>query len=218
MTIVVTTTSTTTAQDICTDALEILGAVGQDESPGNADIQTALRGLQTVLSELPLAGYDWPKLSAETALTWASVQTFTLPTDYYGNPVAWKTVNGAKCELTQIPHADWVQLANRQATGVATSFYVGPDNTFYVYPVPSTDPGLYVQYQRVIDDPSLATSPDVLRPMKSALSWGVADELSMKFQIPQQERVEIAQRWGVKKALMLQNAAPSGPISFEVSE
>lgn len=218
MTIVVTTTSTTTAQDICAEALEILGAIGQDETPGNADIQTALRGLQTVLGELPLAGYDWPKLSAETALTWASVQMFTLPSDYYGNPVAWKTVNGAKCPLAQIAHADWVQLPNRQATGVATSFYVGPDNTFYVYPTPSTDPGLYVQYQRVIDGASLTTTPDVLQSMKSALSWGVADELSMKFQIAQAERVEIAQRWGAKKVLMLQNAAPSGPISFEVRE
>lgn len=218
MTIVVTTTVAATALDICTDALQHLGAIGQDETPSNADVQACLRGLETVLKELPVVGYAWPKLSAETALTWASSQTFTLPTDYYGNLIAWKTVNGQKYPLQQIPHATWVQMVDRQVAGVVAGFYISPDNVLYVYPTPTSDPGLFIQYQRVVNDPSLTTTPDVLDAMKNSLSWGVADEISMKFQVPQQDRVEISQRWAAKKALLMQAAMPSGPISFEVSE
>jgi hypothetical protein len=212
------TTWTLLATDVCTDALQHLGVLGEGETMSAADAQVALRGLDVVLKELPIHGYTWPKLSAQSALTWASVQTFTLPTDYYGNLIAWQTVNGQLSPLTQIPHATWVQMTDRSATGTASHFYISPSNVFYVWPLPSTDPGLYVQYQKIVDDAALATTPDVLQTMKGALGYGVASEICLKYGTPQPLRLEIAQRWTAKRDRFIEHAIPSGPISFEVQE
>lgn len=213
-----TTAWTLTASEICTDALQHLGVIDPEQTASGYQAQAALRGLDTVLKELPLVGYNWPKLSGETALTWASLQTFSLPTDYYGHPYAWKTENGQKYPLVQIPHSNWVQMPDRAATGTATHFYVNPANVFYVWPLPSSDPGLYVQYQKIVDDASLTVTPDVLQTWKGALGFGVANEIGLKFGAPQSTRVEVAQRWAAKKELLLNSAIASEVISFEVRE
>lgn len=212
------TSWTLLASEVCTDALQHLGVLGEDETASASQIQIALRGLDIVLKELPLAGYTWPKLSGEVALTWASAQTMTLPTDYYGYPVAWRTENGDRIPLMQIPHATWVGMTDRDAEGTPTHFYVSPANVFYVWPVPDSDPGVYLQYQKIVDDAALAVTPDVLQVWKGALGYGVADEIGMKMAAPQARRVEIAQRWLFKKNLALQNSIPHETITFEVSE
>lgn len=213
-----TTAWTLTASEICTDALQHLGYLDPAESASGDDMQLALRGLDVVLKELPLAGYSWPKLSTEASLTWAGVQTISLPTDYYGYPVVWKVVSGQKYPLTQIPHAKWVQMLDRAATGVASHFYISPANVLSVWPAPSTDPVLTIQYQKIVDDADTATTPDVLQSWKGALPWGVADEVGMKFGAPQQKRAEVAQKWQIKKALALNSSVASEVISFEVRD
>lgn len=214
-----TTAWTLTATEVCTDALRHLNVIGEGDTPSGDQMQEALKGLDIVLKELPLGGYHWPKLSGETALTWASVQTIALPDDYYGFPVAWRTDSGVKSPLSQIPHATWVRMTDRTAVGAVTHFYVDKGNTFYMWPTPATDdPGLYVQYQKIIDDASLAVTPDVLQTWKGALSYGVADEISLKYGAPQATRVEVAQRWAGKRALLLASAIPHEDISFEVRD
>jgi hypothetical protein len=216
------TSWTLLASEVCTDALQHLGVLGEDETANASQTQTALRGLDVVLKELPLAGYVWPKLSAEVALTWvAGDQTMALPDDYYGNPVAWRTDEGEKVPLVQISHAYWVQMLNREASGKPSHFYISPAGEFTMYPTPEAtddDPGVYLQYQRIVDDAELATTPDVLQIWKGALGYGVADEISMKVGAPKDRRVEVNQRWMMKKGLALQNSVSSEVISFEVRE
>lgn len=215
------TTWTLLASEVCTDALQHLGVLGEGETASGDQQQIALRGLDAVLKELPLSGYAWPKLSAEASLTWggAAVQTISLPADYYGYPVLWKTLNGSKYQLTPIPHAQWVQMPERTAAGPVTHFYVSPANVVYLYPVPADeDPVLTIQYQKIVDDAALATTPDVLQIWKNALGYGVANETGLKFAAPQARRVEIAQRWTAKRQLALSNSIASEVISFEVRE
>lgn len=213
-----TTAWTLTASQICTDALEHLGVLGEGETASGDQAQRALRGLDTVLKELPLTGYSWPKLSGEVALTWAGIQTLNLPADYYGYPVAWRTDSGEKVPLTQITHAAWVQMTGRTAAGTPTHFYVSPAGAFTLWPVPATNPGIFLQYQRIVDDASLAVPPDVLQTWKGALSWGVADEIGLKSGAPQPVRLEISQRWQAKRALALQSAIAHEPIVFGVAD
>jgi hypothetical protein len=209
---------TLTASEICTDGLRHLNVIGEGDTASGDQMQDALRGLDTVLKELSPLGYHWPKLSAEVALTWTGVQTMTLPTDYYGFPVAWRTENGAKVPLTQIPHATWVRMTDRTAEGVCTHFYVNPAGVFYVWPTPDADPVVSIQYQKILDDAVLGTTPDVLQTWKGALSYGVADEISMKFGAPKDTRVEVNQRWAAKKALLLATSIAHEEITFGVSE
>ena len=76
--------------------MQHLGVVGSGETASAAEMQLALRALDATLKELPLAGYSWPKLSAEVALVWVGAQAIALPADYYGYPIAWNTVNAQK--------------------------------------------------------------------------------------------------------------------------
>lgn len=81
-----------TATEICSDALMHLGVISTGESIGGDELAQALRALDSVLKELPLYGYSWPKLSSETAFTWVSGQTIALPADFYAFPTLWITL------------------------------------------------------------------------------------------------------------------------------
>lgn len=209
------------AGQICRDALEHLQVVGAGESIAAADQVTALRGLDAVLKELPLSGYNWPKLSGEVALAWSAgtPQTVPLPADFYNYPSVWKTVNGQPVPLTQIPHSEWIAKVNRTATATQpTHFYVSPAKVVYFWPIPTADPVATLQYQKIVDDAALAVAPDVLQIWLNPLGWGVADEISMKFGVAQPLRVEVNQRWTAKKRLALANSIPSETISFSVDD
>jgi hypothetical protein len=213
------TTWTLAAADVCTDALEHLGVIGAGEAASGEDMQVALRALDGVLKELPINGYAWPKLSAETALAWTTGQTVPLPADYFGSPLVWRLVDGKKVSLTQVSHARWTQMTDRNsAAGAPTHFFIAPDETLYLWPTPSTDPALTLQYQRIVDDADSTAQPDVPQYMLNALGYGVAHECVLKFDTPAGRAQEIAQRWMSKRAAALEYAIESAPICFEVRD
>lgn len=215
------TSWTLTAGQICRDALEHLQIVGAGETVTAEDQVTALRGLDAVLKELPLSGYSWPKLSGEVALTWSvgTPQTASLPADYYNYPVVWKAGDGETVLLTQIPHAEWVKMLDRDATAEQpTHFYISPAKVLHFWPVPTVDPEATLQYQKIVDDSAATSAPDIPQYWLNALGWGVADEISMKFGVAQPLRVEVNQRWTAKKGIALQSSIPSEPISFSVDD
>lgn len=209
---------TLAALDVCTDALEHLGVVGAGEAASGDDLQLALRALDAVLKELPLAGHAWPKLSAETALAWAGDPALPLPADYFGAPIAWRVIDGRKRLLTQIPHARWIQMEDRTAAGMPSHFYIGPDNLLQLWPVPASDPVVGIQYQRIVSDADGTMQPDVPQYWLNALGYGVAAELLLKFDIPDQKAQAINARWQSKRAAALEYSIESAPVCFEVRE
>jgi hypothetical protein len=213
-----TTAWTETASEICTDALEHLGVIGDGETPSSGDMQTALRGLDAVLKELPLVGYSWPKMSGELALTWVGIQTIALPADYYGYPVAWKTLNGFKSPLSQISHAQWVVMPNRTGDGETTHFYIDQAKVLHFWPNPPADPVVTLQYQKIVDDAALVSAPDLPQYWIGALGFGVANEVALKFGVPRDKRMDISQIWDVKRSRALSSSVASEIISFSVAE
>lgn len=212
-----TTTWTELASEIVTDALQHLSAIGEGETPTAEEQQIGLRGLDQVLKGLPLYGYSWPKLSTETALTWVSGQTIALPADYYGYPVVWRTVGTAKTPLEQIPHGNWVNMSDRNGTGVPTHFYVSPANLIYFWPAPTVDPVATIQYQKLLDDSVLATTPNLPSYWMGPLGFGVADAISLKFPAtPPDKRAEIRQRWIEGRKMALASAVPNDVLTIEV--
>lgn len=210
---------TLAAADICTDALEHLGVIGDGEAASGGDMQLALRALDAILKELPLVGYSWPKLSGETALTWTSGQTIALPADYYSYPVAWKLVNGSKVLLTQLTHAQWIALPTRSSvTGEPHSFYIGPDKVLNLFPTPTVNPVVTLQYQKLVDNAEQTAQPDMPQYWLNALGYGVAHELALKFGVPPAKAAAIEQRWMAKRATALESSIASEPISFEVRD
>jgi len=209
---------TLAAADVCTDALQHLGVIGAGEVPSGDDMQVALRALDAVLKELPLAGYAWPALSGIAAVPWAAGQATTLPADYFGSPVVSRSVDGKKVPLNQIPHARWVQMIDRGATGTPTYFYIGPDHVLNLWPVPDSDPAVTLQYQRIVSDADSTVAPDVPQFWLNALGYGVANELLLKFDTPDARAQVIASRWQAKRAAALEHSIESAPISFEVRD
>lgn len=208
-----------TAQEVCTDALEHLGVIASGETANADDMNIALRGLDAVLKELPVRGYNWPKLSDETAVTWTSSQTVNLPVDYYGYASVWKTSGDQRVKLTQIPHSKWEAMTDRfSATGEPTHFYVSSGKVLYFYPTPTADPVAYLQYQKIVDDSALTVSPDVLQIWLYPLGYGVANEIGLKFGIDPATRIEISQRWAEKRELASQSSVASEPISVTVDD
>lgn len=223
MTIVVNVTSsavwTRTAGQICRDALEHLAVYGASETMTAEDQNKALRALDAVLKELPLSGYLWPKLSAETALEWDGTEpgTVALPEDYFNYASVSHLVDGKTVPLAQIPHAQWIAKADRTLTGTPTHFYVAPDRTLHYWPVPESDPQASLQYLRIIEDSAATVVPDVLQHWVNALGWGVADELSLDYGLPGADRMEINQRWNSKRTKALAYSLQFEPITFGVA-
>lgn len=212
------TSWTETASQVCDDALEHLGVLASGETATAADTLLALKALDGILKELPLVGFTWPKLSGEVALTYTSAQTMTLPTDFYGNAIAWKLIGTQRVPLERIPHANWVQIPDRTQAGTTTHFYISPAKVFYIYPFAATDPSVTIQYQKIVDDAVSGTAPDLPQYWLKPLGWGVADQLSLKFGKDQATRVELAARWKSQRELAIQNSIASEPISFEVRD
>ena len=212
-----TTSWTETAGQICSEALVILGVIAPDETPTYSDMNSALRALDNVLQELPLRGYVWPALTAEASLAWVSGNTVTLPADYYANPALWSNVSGSRVQLEQMTHPHWMTLKDTSPVGTTTHFYINPVGTCYLYPEPSVDPVLTLQYQRLIADSSQFAASDVPRILIGALHYGVANELIIAY-----GRMDIAQqveaRWMQKRELAFQSLINEAPITFMVSE
>lgn len=213
------TTWTLTAQDICTDGLKHCSAIANNETPSAADMQLALRALDGLLKTMPLAGYNWPKLSGEVPLVWTGIQTMALPADYYSYPVVWILYLGQKIQLKQISHAYWVKLTNKTTTApIPNSFYIDPAGTLFLWPVPPGDPVATIQYQKVINDTVQGSMPDVMQIWLNPLGWGVASEIAMDLGVPAPDRAELAQRWGAKKTMAMENSIPSEIITISVSD
>lgn len=214
------TSWTLTAGEICTDALEHLGAIGEGETPSAGDMQTCLRGLDGLLKELPTFGYHWPALAAEAPLVWTGANPFMLPDDYFNYPFVWTRITGERVPLQQMTHAQWSNLNGYPvvSAGGVTHFYITPQKTLYTYPNIGADPVIAIQYMKVLDDASLAVSPSVLQIWKNPLGYGVANEVALKFGATRERREEIAIRWIDKRDRALTSSQGYEAICVEVQE
>jgi len=208
------------AQDIITDALQIIGLVGAGQTASDEDHNVCLVALQNIIKELPLHGVVWPKVTAApVSLAW-SVGTpaqVTLPADYFGSPAVSRVVNGANVPLEVIAKAAFDALPPSAGATVPTKVYIAPNNAAYLWPVPASDPGLRLTYQAISTDVEIASRPDVAQTWLAGLGLWLAYEVCPKFGIDMNTRADIEKRLSFKRRLMLAYAAESAPISFTVA-
>jgi hypothetical protein len=214
------TTWTLTATDIYRGALEICGAVGSGQTASAEDTDICARALDGVLKELPLHGLSWPKISsAATSVAWSSgaPSKVTPPADYFGVPVLkYADANGVLRQLVQIAKPAYEALNATQTAQFPSRFYVAPDNSFYLWPVPTQEPSLKLTYQAIESDAVINQRPDIQQAWLNGFQYWVANEVSQKMGVPPSERQEIAARFQEKKFLMLQWSTDLAPISFTV--
>jgi len=213
---------TLTTVEVIRGALELCQAIGVGEPVSDTDADTCMDALQGVIKELPNHGYQWPQISSvPVAVTWTLLtpSTVTPPTDYIGAPVLKFTdASGSLKEIIRLPKAEWELLDLTQTATYPTHFYVAPNLTFKLWPAPTINPVLKLTYQSIIPDLTLTATPGVAQQYLNTLQYLLADEISLKYGVPQDIRVEIAARAAVKKSMMLQWATDQGPICFTVAD
>lgn len=217
-----TTAWTLPAADIITDALQLIGLVGAGQTASDDDHSVCMTALQNIIKELPLHGVVWPKITtAPVALSWspATPAQVTLPADYFGVPQVSYVANGANVDVEVITKA--VYDAIQQPDYVALypqKIYIAPDNSAFLWPVPSANPGLKMTYQAISSDIDIASRPDVAQSWLSGLGLWLAYEICPKFGVDMNTRTDIEKRFAAKHRMMLAYAAESAPIRFGVAD
>lgn len=212
-----------TANEIIRGALELCGVQGAAEPISAEDAELSLKVLNRVLALLPTYGFSWPNISsADTSITWSVLtqNTFTTPTNYFGVPVLRMTdASGNAVPLTELTKPEYDALPNKALTATyPTHFYLTPSSTFILYPVPTQDPQLKLSYQSVVTEVGLTDTPTVSAIMQDMIEHFLANEIALKFEVPEAKRIEIAQRFKGKRELALQWAVSTAPIVIEVAE
>lgn len=213
---------TLTTVEVIRGALELCQAIGVGENVSDPNTETCMDALQGIIKELPNHGYQWPQISSTpTAVAWvlATPSSVTPPADYLGAPVLKFTdASGSLKELTRVPKVYWEALDLTKTATYPEAFYVAPNLTFKLWPAPTIDPVLKLTYQSIIPDLTLTATPVIAQQYLNTLQYLLADEISLKFGVPQDIRVEIAARATQKKFMMLQWATDQGPIVITVDD
>ena len=214
------TTWTLSAQDIIIDALQIVEVLGAGETASADVYNVGLTALQNILKELPLHGVSWPKMTVTpVTLAWSSgtPAQVTMPVDYFGQPNINYVLNSVNVDLEIIPKTvyDAIQQPNYVAT-YPQKIYIAPNNIGFMWPVPSANPNLSLTYQAIVPDASLASQPDVVQAWMGGLGLWVAFEICPKFGINLQKRADIANRFVIKRRMMLAYAVETAPIVMQV--
>ena len=204
------------SSQIIRSALEHMGVVDAVTTPSAEDSAVCLRALNGLLKELPTYGYLWPEYREGVAVSWVSGATVTLPSDFYGFPLMKRSDGVILREFTPAEWAD-MDASSRAQSGVPEAFYrLGTTAT--LWPIPSTDPGLTLDYQSIVSDAVSAAQPDMPQVWLNGLAWGIAAECWMKYQVPMDRGQIIETKWGVKLQQLLSISAPDAPIEFTVAD
>lgn len=213
---------TLTAIEVIRGALQLCGAIGVGENVTDEDADLCLDSLTGVIKELPLQGYSWPQISSTPVnVSWVLLtpSSVTPPADFLEVTfLKYRDASGVDRLLTRIPKWNYEQLDLTETAPYPQLFYVAPDLTFKLWPAPTQNPNLTLTYQSIIPDPALTSTPQIQQQYLNSLQYFVADEVCLKYGVPQDVRVEIAARAAQKKNLMMQWAIDQGPVSISVDD
>ena len=215
-----TTAWTLPAQDIITDALQLIGQIGAGQTASADDYSVCMTALQNIIKELPLHGLSWPKITvAPVPLAWSDLTPalVALPVDYFGVPVVSYVQNGTNVDLRIIAKAEYDALPRpATTTQFPQQLYIAPNNVGYLYPVPIVNPNLVITYQAVTLDATLNTMPDVAQSWIGGMGLWLAHEVGPKFGVDMQTRMDIQNRHLSRRTMMLSYATETAPIVFTV--
>jgi len=213
---------TLTTIGVITGALQLCQSIGVGENVRDEDAELCLDALQGLIKELPSHGFQWPQISSTpVAVGWVlgTPSIVTPPVDYFGAPVLkYTAASGEKKQLLQIPKEKFELLDLTKTAVYPEVFYVSPNLAFNLWPAPTQNPTLTLTYQSIIPDLVLTATPTIQQQYLNTLQFLLADEIALKYGVPQAERVEISARAAQKKAMMIQWATDLAPIYFTVDD
>ena len=191
----------TSKNDIITEALQLVGVLGEGQSPSSDQLADCSRTLNMMTKAWQAEGFNLFTLATQTVDLVASTATYTLsPRPMQILNAVIRNTSGNDIPLEQITRREYVELNDKDAEGAPTLFYydpqVGTGNTFTVWPVPSdTEYDVVIWYHRTLEDfDGGDDEPDFPQEWYMALTYGLAVHLTDKYGTP----VMLADRLRIK--------------------
>lgn len=202
--------------------LEKAGRLGAGETPSSEDRNLCLEAIDSILKNLAVYGYKWPKtISAPYSANFAiGVQTATLPQDFY-NLVSMNYVDTSGNEAYLFPSdsREWNDIKNKTtAGGNPQKAYIDNFNVLHIWPVPSIATVVKIYYEKVILDSAPSTALDLDAAWMLAIPYGIAAEVGYEFEIPQAKLDRLTARWMQERNMLIQFQAPNSVNQVSVDD
>lgn len=199
------TTWNLTREQIATKALRKVGALAANETPQDVDLVLVYDELDSILKELPIHGYAWPRtVSGQAALTLTlNDQTTNLPADYYGGAmITYPDASGNEIELPLVTLVRWNQIKQKTLTGVYPQLgFIDHFNVLWTYPIQTATLNAKLVYEQVIDDTVAATQTSLKAAWMYGLIRGVAACIGDDFGVDEVKINRWQQIWVARREL-----------------
>lgn len=197
-----------TARIVVTEALELLGIVGENETPTAGNAASCLRTLNLMLKSWQAEGidlwrYDEMHLQAdgvynkgvynegiyEDGVMPIGMQSYTIvPRPLRVLSVRHQLSGGTEIPMVEISREEYFDLPVKSTTGTPTHWYYHPardSGIIYVWPTASdTSSDIKITYQRVLEDvDSLDDNLDVTQEWLECVCCSLAVRVAPKFGI-----------------------------------
>lgn len=184
-----TITSSMTAREIVTTALELTGHCSPGDTPEADHAALGLKHLNWLLKTWQTTGVcDLWRVEGVTATTTPDVATITLATNYLDiNNVRYRNASGIDLVLRQLSREEYEKLPNKASEGTPVSYMAQKGlniQTLYLWPVATTAVDIVFDVARVVNDvTNLAQDVDVPQEWTECLWYSLAARIAMPLKL-----------------------------------
>lgn len=220
-----------TAQDTVAAALRLTGAFDEYDTIPQTDLNNCLQSLEILCKEMALDGLplwcvrdvSFPTVVGQASYNLSTITGSQLPLrimDAYINDQSGNSVN-----LIMVSRYDWDTLGQKFQPGIPNQLWYDPQlgaGTLTVYDVPAdSNHTIHVVAQLQMQDVGQLTN-NLAFPQEAyrMLKWSLADEISLEYRTPADERSEIATKAAIYRSKFFSgpNAQEQVSIYFTPSE
>jgi len=183
-----------TRDDLITEALQLCGAIGDDETPTTAQLTSCSRTLNMVVKAWQADGlqmfrrkeYPITLVATDTQYTFGSGgDVAEVPTRVLG--AFLRDTSSVDTPLTAISQSEYHMLTQKSAQSTPTSYYyqhLGPTANLFIWPAPSTgvtDTLIVIGERPIYDFDAAGNDADIPDYYYLALSYGLAWAIGPKY-------------------------------------
>lgn len=194
-----------TAQDTVAAALRLTGAFDEYDTIPAQDLTNCLQALEILVKEMALEGLplwavkdvSFPTVVGQAAYNLSTITSSTLPLRILDQYIIDGSGNSTTLVMTS--RYDWDTLGQKAQPGVPNQVWYDPQlngGTLTLYDVPNdTQHTIHVVLQLQMQDVGSLTN-NIAFPQEAyrMLKWCLADEISLEYRTPANERLEINQK------------------------
>lgn len=208
------TAFTLTARDFITRAMQEIRVTALGEEPEAHEIEAGRIALSGMLKSLQTQGVSWG-LASVTLPFEAGKASLRLPVGVRAVEAARVALPNYSRELHQLTRAEYQRYPAKQAPGSPSTFYVDPQRdaqVMYVWPVPTTDTEITVDYARSLD-----TITDVSELIDVPEEWAEAIWTNLALRLSTGFGAEVLPELARRADMLMTNLLDSSrPESYEI--